>query len=230
MIFSPPSPGRAVSRANVGSRSDELATSAAGFVHDIRNPLTSLGCAAELLRSGGNVDRDRLLAIIETDVGRLERLVSAFAGRLGRKRATVPDTDAEIDLSKLFPDLLRPLAVQAARVGVEVVSSGFERPMPIRGGEFGLTGALESVIEHVLSLCGAGDMLRIDASLNDGGVRIVVEADRAAPLRRSHGHRRDYRLVRAGRIFEVHRGALRNDFHHRITIDLPLLPDPGCMS
>src|SRR5204862_5233296 len=67
------------------SRIEAIEGFAADVAHELKNPLTSLRSAVETLPLARNEDsRKRLLAVIEHDVKRLDRLISdvADAGRL----------------------------------------------------------------------------------------------------------------------------------------------------
>ena len=59
------------------SRLDAIETFAADVAHELKNPLTSLRSALETLpRVQTDQSRDRLIAVMQHDVRRLDRLIS----------------------------------------------------------------------------------------------------------------------------------------------------------
>jgi two-component system sensor histidine kinase ChvG len=97
-------------------RMDAIERFAADVAHELKNPLTSIRSAAEILPSAKDEERrDRLLAVIAADVGRLDRLISDIS-RASRVDAELAREDVErLDLGGLLRELVE--AYQAAREG-----------------------------------------------------------------------------------------------------------------
>ena len=94
------------------SRIEAIETFAADVAHELKNPLTSLRSAVETLPLARNENsRARLLAVIEHDVKRLDRLISDIsdASRL----------DAELQRQDMAPVDLRRLLTTLASVANE---------------------------------------------------------------------------------------------------------------
>ena len=93
----------------------------ANIAHEIRNPLSAISHAAELLdeESRGR-DRGRLTRIIHDNTERLERLVSDVLQLSRRDRAAADRVELAAWLAGFVEDFAANEAVPAARFGVEV--------------------------------------------------------------------------------------------------------------
>jgi len=101
--------------AAIYRRMEAIETFAADVAHELKNPLSSLRSAAELLpRAKNEEQRHELLRIIGDDVQRLDRLISEIS-----------------DASRLDAELARerakPLNVANLLIGVSNVNNGFHR-------------------------------------------------------------------------------------------------------
>jgi two-component system sensor histidine kinase ChvG len=85
------------------SRLDAIESFAADVAHELKNPLTSLRSATEILpRMKTDEQRERLVAIIQHDVKRLDRLISDISGA-SRLDAEMSRTEmAPVDLKALL--------------------------------------------------------------------------------------------------------------------------------
>src|SRR5205823_1108298 len=95
------------------SRIEAIERFAADVAHELKNPLTSLRSAVETLPlAKTDESRSRLLAVIEHDVRRLDRLISdiADASRL----------DAEMQRQDAVPVDLKQLAITVVKVANDV--------------------------------------------------------------------------------------------------------------
>lgn len=104
-------------------RIDEIEAFAADVAHELKNPLTSLRSAVETLPLARNDEsRQRLLDVIQHDVGRLDRLISDIsdASRLDAELAR--DNAEPVDMRDLLEQILAAHDThQSARDGVEMV-------------------------------------------------------------------------------------------------------------
>ena len=85
------------------NRIDAIESFAADVAHELKNPLTSLRSAVEILpRVKAGASRDRLLDVIQHDVRRLDRLISDISDA-SRLDAELARNDAEpVDLVALL--------------------------------------------------------------------------------------------------------------------------------
>lgn len=128
-------------------RIDAIEQFAADVAHEIKNPLTSLKSAVETMRRATPEQRERLLAIIEDDVLRVNRLVSDIsdASRLDAELAR--EKQDLVDLPKLAKEVAAICAERTGH-GVEV-----EQDLSVqRSGltVLGLEGPLGQVVRNLI--------------------------------------------------------------------------------
>lgn len=163
-------------------RIEAIESFAADVAHELKNPLTSLRSAVETLPlAKTEVSRARLLAIMEHDVKRLDRLISdvSDASRL----------DAELQRQELTPvDLVR-LLTTVTTVANEVrrddgvkVTLNFENLSPGRFVLLGHDSRIGQVIDNVIANARSfsvqgGSTVRVTCRRLRQAIEIVVDDD-----------------------------------------------------
>ena len=153
------------------SRIEAIGSFAADVAHELKNPLTSLRSAVETLPLAKNkADRDRLIAVIQHDVNRLDRLISDISDA-SRLDAELQRREAEpVDLEKLLATVV-DLSNEAAPDGVAPVTLTITRNDPQRGFFVeGHDSRLGQVITNLI------DNAR-SFSPKDGSVRVAIRRD-----------------------------------------------------
>jgi len=152
---------------------------AADVAHELRNPLTSLHSAVETLhRTGDAAQRDQLLAIIDHDVRRLNRLIGDIsnASRIDAElaRAELERVDAGA--------ALRAVAAMARQRGGDQgprIEAGAVAPEPLvflgLEGRFGQV--LQNLVDNAVSFSPADGTVRLKAWRDAGRIFIAVEDD-----------------------------------------------------
>jgi two-component system sensor histidine kinase ChvG len=160
-------------------RIEAIESFAADVAHELKNPLTSLRSAVETLPLAKTVEsQSRLLAVIQHDVKRLDRLISDIsdASRL----------DAELQRNELEPvDLVKLLNTVAgvrnevSQTGDATVSLTFEG-----GGHFVVSGhdsrlgqVFDNLIENARSFSPPGGAVRVTCRRRRSEVEVVVDDD-----------------------------------------------------
>jgi two-component system sensor histidine kinase ChvG len=162
------------------SRIEAIERFAADVAHELKNPLTSLRSAVETLPLAKSPDsQQRLLAVIQHDVKRLDRLISDIsdASRL----------DAELQRGEMAPVDLRKLlntvvAVQnETRPGEARVSVSFEGGGPIAfvvpGHDSRLGQVINNLIDNARSFAPGDSTVRVVCRRLPLEVEIVVDDD-----------------------------------------------------
>lgn len=159
------------------TRMDAIERFAADVAHEIKNPLTSLRSAVETVaRVRDPQQQRRLMAIIEDDVQRLDRLISDIsnASRL----------DAELSRAELEPvdlgQMLFMLADIHSTTSAEADAPHLEVTLPrdvdltVQGLEGRLVQVFQNVVANALSFSPPGGVVHLIARIDDGTIEIRV--------------------------------------------------------
>jgi two-component system sensor histidine kinase ChvG len=112
------------------SRLDAIESFAADVAHELKNPLTSLRSALETLpRVNAGHSRDRLIAIMQHDVRRLDRLISDISDASRLDAELTRGEAAPVDVAALLRAVVS-MAQDSLRGGVRV-----ELSIPVRRGK-----------------------------------------------------------------------------------------------
>jgi two-component system sensor histidine kinase HydH len=131
----------------------------AGLAHEIRNPLGSIKGAAQILTGDlPTGDRDRLLAILTEESGRLDRVLTDFL-TFARPR---PPELRPMDLAACVRDTVALLATEAAEHGVtiDVLAPAGDLP-DVSGDEDLLRQVVWNLVRNGLQAVGRGGRLEI---------------------------------------------------------------------
>jgi two-component system sensor histidine kinase ChvG len=161
------------------SRIEAIESFAADVAHELKNPLTSMRSAVETLPlAKSEASRARLLAVIEHDVKRLDRLISDIsdASRLDaelQRRET-----GAVDLTQLLTTVVT-IANQVRHDGV-TVSLKFEgnpRAFVVPGHDSRLGQVVDNLIDNARSFSPQGGNVRITCRRLKQEIEIMVDDD-----------------------------------------------------
>lgn len=159
----------------------------ANVSHELRTPLTALTGFIETLKGAAREDpaaRDRFLAIMETEAGRMARLVDDLLS-LSRveddERVRPTET---VDLTMLIGETIETLTPVAEQRGARIVARLPDAPLIVPGDPGQIRQVLMNLIENGLKYGRDGGEVRvrlhppeIEPVLRGSGVRIDVEDD-----------------------------------------------------
>ena len=164
------------------SRIEAIETFAADVAHELKNPLTSLRSAVETLPLARNENsRSRLLAVIEHDVKRLDRLISDISDA-SRLDAELQRQDmTSVDLRRLL-NALTTVANETRRGNNVAVEVRFEGRGPtdtfsVPGHDSRLGQVISNLLSNAQSFSEAGGKLRIVCRRVKNEIEIVVDDD-----------------------------------------------------
>jgi two-component system sensor histidine kinase ChvG len=163
------------------SRIEAIESFAADVAHELKNPLTSLRSAVETLPLAKTPDsQKRLLAVIQHDVKRLDRLISDIsdASRL----------DAELQRGEMTPvDIAKLLSTvvtvqnETRKADMAKVSLTFEgggpRAFVVPGHDSRLGQVIDNLIDNARSFAPADSTVRVTCRRLGDEVDIVVDDD-----------------------------------------------------
>lgn len=168
-------------RAMTGALTDRLDTIenfAADVAHEIKNPLTSLRSAIETLSRNDDPERaKKLMALIQNDVRRIDRLISDIseASRLDAELAR--EKAAEIDLSgmlemivSLYRDQDPPLPVRIVLTQGAVAAS-----VKVHGREGALAQVFRNILDNAISFSPPDGRIDVDVYEAEHRVRVIIQ-------------------------------------------------------
>jgi two-component system sensor histidine kinase ChvG len=163
------------------NRMEAIEMFAADVAHELKNPLTSLRSAVETLPLARNENsRARLLAVIEHDVKRLDRLISDISDA-SRLDAELQRQDmAPVDLRRLLSTLT--LVANETKLGHDVgVQIRFEGRTPdtfsVPGHDSRLGQVVSNLLMNAQSFSSAGSKVRLVCRRVRSEIEIVVDDD-----------------------------------------------------
>jgi two-component system, OmpR family, sensor histidine kinase ChvG len=164
------------------NRIEAIEMFAADVAHELKNPLTSLRSAVETLPLARNENsRSRLLAVIEHDVKRLDRLISDISDA-SRLDAELQRQDlTSVDLRRLLT-ALTTVANETRRGNNVPVEVRFEGRTPadtfsVPGHDSRLGQVISNLLSNAQSFSEAGGKVRIVCRRVKSEIEIVVDDD-----------------------------------------------------
>jgi two-component system sensor histidine kinase ChvG len=163
------------------NRIEAIETFAADVAHELKNPLTSLRSAVETLPLARNENsRSRLLAVIEHDVKRLDRLISDISDASRLDAELQRQDEAPVDLRRLIGTLTS--VANETRLGHDVaVEARFEGSprdhFSIPGHDSRLGQVVSNLLVNAQSFSNAGGKVRIVCRRVRSEIEIVIDDD-----------------------------------------------------
>ena len=150
---------------------------AADVAHEIKNPLTSLRSAVETLGyAKSEDDRNKLMAVIQKDVRRLDRLVTDISNASRLDRELVRDEMAEFDLHYLLKNLVEFNGHAAEDREGKLVHTLPDKPFLMKGLEGRLAQVFVNLISNAISFMPKDGVVTVNALPIEGKkIRITVE-------------------------------------------------------
>ncbi len=162
-------------------RIEAIESFAADVAHELKNPLTSLRSAVETMPLAKTPDSQaRLLAVIQHDVKRLDRLISDISDA-SRLDAELQRNDvAPVDLVKLL-NTVAGVRNEVSQAGDATVSLTFEGGGPlafmVSGHDSRLGQVFDNLIENARSFSPPGGQVRVTCRRQRNEVEIIVDDD-----------------------------------------------------
>jgi len=170
------------------SRIDDIANFAADVAHEIKNPLTSLRSASDTLRHAKTGEqREKLIKIIQDDVGRMDRLISDIS------KASKVDANLAREKSELLnlPELLNNVAefYEATQtknqrpVRFSMPDNLKDKDIYIRGFETPFAQVLRNLIDNALTFSPEDGSVRLSLNTSQTGKskRVIITVDDDGP-------------------------------------------------
>ena len=153
----------------LSTRMDAIERFAADVSHEIKNPLTSIRSALETLDLVQDKDkRDRLTAVLQQDVRRLDRLITDISNASRLDAELSRDRPRPVDLSALLTDIVGVYETTSkpgeAPVTLDVA---VDAPARVMGRDGPLGQVFRNLIDNARSFSPAGATVRVSVSRDD---------------------------------------------------------------
>jgi len=168
---------------------------AADVSHELKNPLTSIRAATELLPDAQEpAERHRLLATVATDVARMERLLSAIREISLIDSRLDEEPVATVELGPLLDVLTEGLRTRAPR-GVELTLSlpeAPDAPPRVRAAPERIAQVVENLVDNAFGFAPVGSTVEValrtePTGLEErGAVAVLTVADRGPGIPPEH--------------------------------------------
>lgn len=163
-------------------RLDAIESFAADVAHEIKNPLTSIRSAAEVLvKAKDAAARERLVALIQKDVGRLDRLITDISNASRLDAELARDSVAPVDLARLLRDIIR-VYVDGERCGERQLVLDADPGAMVLGREEPLGRVFTNLIDNALTFSPQGGTVRLTVRRAGGARgRLLVTVEDEGP-------------------------------------------------
>jgi len=154
-------------------RQKDTESFASDVSHEFKNPLASIRAAVEMLgETSSNSDRARFVRIAESEIARMERLLSQVRDLTRLDRAIALEEKSEVDVGALLRDVVAAFAVRERdRVTFDV---DVPDALVVNASRDRLVQLYSNLIENAVSFAPAGTAVTIRAQRSDNRVVVTV--------------------------------------------------------
>jgi two-component system, OmpR family, sensor histidine kinase ChvG len=158
-------------------RIDAIERFAADVAHELKNPLTSLKSAVEVLeRTSCTEDRARLVAVIRNDIKRIDRLITDISDASRLDAELSRGHAAPVDVVKLLSTLATIYNAMEAPRGVRVeLTSDSSASATVQGMDERLGQVFRNLIDNAISFSPDGGTVRVAARKSGGYVLATID-------------------------------------------------------
>ena len=151
------------------------------LAHEIRNPLTSLKGASEVLENTSDSEkRKKLIQVISHDVERIERLITDYSQMLKDEAVLSRSKMKEIDLSNVVnsvvEDFNNDLLNSNKKVKINVTNSNLNgSKLNVLGVESKLEQIVANLLDNAVSFSPANSNISVICAIKKGNAQLVIE-------------------------------------------------------
>ena len=160
-------------------RIDAIESFAADVAHELKNPITSLRSAVEMLeRTKDGDSRERLVQVIRNDLKRIDRLITDISDASRLDAELSRGHSQPVDIGRLLQTLVTIYGAMEMPRGVHVeVARDSAKAAIVHGMDERLGQVFCNLIDNAISFSPDGGQVRVSAQIAGGLVRAIVEDD-----------------------------------------------------
>jgi len=148
---------------------------AADVSHELKNPLTSLHSAVQSLSNANNPDdREALMAIIEQDVARLNRLISDISAASRLDAALSRDLSERFNLSELVGEMSSIRATTIASQQNVALTVDADEAIMVEAPKEQIAQIIDNLILNSISFAPSGTCVKMIVRRNNGEAELLV--------------------------------------------------------
>ena len=158
-------------------RIDAIEQFAADVAHELKNPLTSLKSAVEMLvRAEDDAARQRLMGIVRNDLKRIDRLITDISDASRLDAELSRETGEPVDIARLLETIVEIYGLTGLPNGVKL-SLSLQLPdnAQVIGRDERLGQIIRNLIDNAVSFSPADGTVTITAETAKGFVHIIVD-------------------------------------------------------
>jgi two-component system sensor histidine kinase ChvG len=166
----------------LSERMEAIERFAADVAHELRNPMTSIRSAVETLDIVKDPEpRRRLLAILQQDVGRLERLITDISNASRLDAELGRETPRPLDVARLLREIcsLYEVTAKPGDAPVRFLEPAGSDPLRVSAREGPLGQVIRNLVDNARSFTPVGGEVRI--SVHRGGGDVIIHIDDDGP-------------------------------------------------
>jgi len=158
-------------------RIDAIERFAADVAHELKNPLTSLKSAVEMLaRADSDTARARMMEIVSNDVKRIDRLITDISDASRLDAELSRETSEKVDLARLLETIVEIYRMTEVSHGVDITLDLRLPPQTrVLGRDERLGQVFRNLIDNAVSFSPKGGAVAIAADVESGRARVTVE-------------------------------------------------------
>ncbi len=159
-------------------RIDAIESFAADVGHELKNPLTSLKSAVEMLaRANDAGGRERLMQIIRNDVRRIDRLITDISDASRLDAELSREASEPVNITQLLANIAEIYRMLGLPRGIALHLDAGASEMIVMGRDERLGQVFRNLIDNAISFSPDGGTVLLTARPLDGWIRICVEDD-----------------------------------------------------
>jgi two-component system sensor histidine kinase ChvG len=158
------------------SRIDAIETFAADVAHELKNPLTSLKSAVEMLSRGTDeAAREKMIEIVRSDVRRIDRLITDISDASRLDAELSREMAERVDLKHLLATILDVYRMLGLPRGITLhLKVPSAEDMIVTGRDERLGQVFRNLIDNAISFSPDGGKIDLVAAVEGGLARVAI--------------------------------------------------------